>query len=243
MPFSFQPNITGTEGGAQVAQPVSITAGLGASAQGLVSRATSSGKSFLEIILFVVFGLSILTVVILLGYKFFLSSQIESKKAELNAYEARLAGYPVEEMRKLSSRMKVVNQLIREHPSVQVAFLIIEASVENMVTFTKFDLRYSESARSYQLVLSGTAPNYKSVAQQLDALRTKPYSTYIPKFTLDNILPDANGKVVFSLTMPVTITGIVPETFSVMDGVVKPEPPQAVLPPESEATSTQPSAL
>lgn len=226
MPFSFQPNAP--QEGVPAGQPASAASTIGSSAQNLMVRASSAGKSFMEILLFMIFGATILITVGLLGYKFFLSSQIEGKREKLASYEAGLTGYPIEEMRKLSNRLKIVSQLVKDHPSVNVAFLIVEASVENMVTFTKFDLRYSDTAKSYKLVLNGVAPDYKAVAQQLDALQMDPYKRYIPKFTLETLNPDANGRIVFSLNMPITIMGLVPDTFSVMDGVTRPAAPVQV---------------
>ena len=223
MPFSFQP--TTPQEGAQAEQPAPAMSTMGSSAHNLMVRASGAGKSIVEIFLFVVFGVMVLITVGLFGYKFFLSSQIEGKKEKLARYEASLTGYPIEEMRKLSNRLKIVSQLVKEHPSVNVAFLIVEASVENMVTFTKFDLRYSDTAKSYKLVLNGVAPDYKAVAQQLDALQMDPYKRYIPKFTLETLNPDANGRIVFSISMPIAITGLVPDTFSIMDGVARPAAP------------------
>lgn len=226
MPFSFKPDVIPAE-----AQAVSSTppVAFGASpnnsktisTENLMERAKEQGKSLVDIIAMGVFGVTALVTAGLFGYKFLLSSQVEAKKTKLASYETQLAGIPIEDMRKLSNRIKVISQLVKEHPSVNVAFLIVEASVENMVTFSKFSLNYSETLKSYQLSLGGVAPDYKSVAQQVDTYKSKPYSTYISKVTVDSLAPNANGQIAVSFTMPVSITGIVPETFTLIDGAAE----------------------
>lgn len=186
-----------------------------------MERTKEQGKSFFEIALFVVFGGLILVLIGLFGYKYYLSSQVEAKKAALASYEAKLEGMPIDDMRKLSNRLKVINQLVKEHPSVNVAFLIVEASIENMITFSKFDLHYSENSKSYQLGLAGLAPDYRSIAQQMDTYARKPYSTYMSKVKVEGLHPDPTGQIAFSFTMPISVTGVIPETFSLIDGAAE----------------------
>lgn len=245
MPFSFTPDVKPAEGNAVQAAPgasmqSSIVSSVPPSAFGsssvshapvanLMERAQAQGKSIVDILAFVSASCAILAVIGLFGYKYYLSSQVDIKKDQLAQYESQLAALPLEDMRNLSNRLKVINQLIKEHPSVNVAFLIVEASVENMVTFSKFDLHYSDASKSYQLSLGGVAPDYKSVAQQVDTYKRKPYSTYIPKVTVDNLQPDSQGQIAVSFSMPITIQGFIPETFSIVDGTTAPIAPPAVV--------------
>lgn len=226
MPFSFKPDVTPTD--AQAA-PVAPPAVFGASpnnsttitTENLMERAKTQGKTFFEIVLYTVFAFLILILAGLYGYKLYLSSQVDAKKAVLASYDAQLEGMPLEEMRKLSSRLKVISQLVKEHPSVNVAFLIIEASVENMITFSKFDLHYSEGSKTYQLGLTGLAPDYRSIALQMDTYKRKPYSTYLSKILVEGLHPDPTGQIAFSFTMPVSIAGVIPETFSLIEGAAE----------------------
>lgn len=234
MPFSFKPDVTAEA--PQAGQPAPQTAfgnPIAPTAAIPAERIKSEGTSFVEIVLFALFGFTILVFVGLFAYKFYLSSQIEAKKAALAGYEDRLKNIPIEDMRKLSNRLKMVNQLVKEHPSVNVAFLIVEASIEHMVTFNRFELRYVENTKSYQLTLGGVAPDYKSIAQQLDAYKMKPYSTYIPKVSLESLSPDPAGKILFSVKMPIAIRGFIPEKFPLMSGT----------PNRTAATSSDTSAV
>lgn len=217
MPFSFKPDIVQDEQAAQVAPPA-VFASSTAAPVTLMERAKTEGTSLFGVLLFMVFGATALLTVGLFAYKYYLTSQVEAKKSILSQYEAQLTGIPLEEMRKVSNRMKVVNQLVKEHPSVNVAFLILEASIEHMLTLNTFDMHYSETSKSYQLNVGGIAPDYKAIAQQMDTYARKPYSTYVSKVTVDNLYPNDSGQVLASFIMPVSIMGLVPETFSLIDG-------------------------
>lgn len=225
MPFSFKPDIaTEAQGGAQPAvpqaapasSPLSVPPSIASAGSAPAERSKAGGVSMIEIILFAVFGFTALVAAGLFAYKFYLSSQVEAKKAALNEYESRLNGLPLQDMRDLSNRLKIVNQLVKDHPSVNVAFMIVEASIENSITFTKFDLRYIENTKSYQLALGGSSPDYKSIAQQMDTYKNKPYSNYMQKIGVEGLHPDTSGRILFSFTIPISIKGLIPETFSIM---------------------------
>lgn len=218
MPFSFKPEISqeATQDGAQQAP-----ASFGSSVQDLMARGKEEGGSVVQVLLMVVAGLAALASAVLFGYKFYLSSQIENKKASLDSYEAQLAALPLEDMRKLSNRMKLINQLVKEHPSVNVAFKILEDSIENPVTYTRFDLRYVESLRSYQLQLKAISPNYRAIVQQVDTYKRKPYTNYISSVTVEGLSPNDEGSIDFTLKMPIMITGLLPEQLNLSEGAAE----------------------
>lgn len=226
MPFSFKPELS--QGGevAQAGAPQGAAAPTstpqasfgGQSTQNLMARASEEGKSFFQMLLFFVFGASVLLALGLVGYKYYLSSQIEAKKATLASYESRLATLPLEEMRKLSNKIKLINQLVKEHPSVNVAFRIIEDSVENHVTYNRFELRYDTTAKAYSLQLAGVAPDYRGVAQQVDTLKRKPYTTYIPSVIVEGLTPDDLGRINFTMKLPISIMGLLPEGVNLSEG-------------------------
>jgi len=215
MPFTFKPEIAPAEGQASAAPVASFG---NASSTNMMERAKEEGKSLFGVLLFVIFGLVVLIAIGVSGYHYYLSTQIESKKATLASYESRLGSLPLEDMRKLSNRIKVINQLVKEHPSANVAFRIIEDSVENEIVYNRFDLRYSDSGKSYALQLGGVSPDYKGLAQQVDTLKRKPYSTYIQNVVVDGISPDDTGRIGFTLRMPISITGILPEELNLSEG-------------------------
>ncbi len=237
MPFSFKPEIAPGAPGAEPSSVPQASFG-GASTQDLLHREPGSGKSVVQLFLIAVFGSTVLIAIGMFGYSYYLSSQIEAKKATLASYESQLGNLPLEDMRKLSSRIKIINQLVKEHPSVNVAFRVIEDSIENQVTYHRFGLGYSESAKSYVLSLDGVAPDYKGVAQQVDTYKRKPYTTYIPNVTVDNLAPDQSGNVGFSLRMPITIAGLLPEDLNLSEGAAA-RVASSTLPESVVATTTQ----
>lgn len=218
MPFSFTPE--GVQQASGESSPDAVPqASFGSSKPAnLMNRVSDESRSIIQILLFTILGLAVLLAIGMFGYNYYLSSQIESKKATLASYESRLANLPLQDMRKLSNRIKIINQLVKEHPSVNVAFKILEDSVEHEVVYRRFDLRYNESTKNYQLDLGGTASSYRSLAQQMDTYKRKPYTTYVPSITVDNVQPDIKGSVGFSLKMPITIAGLLPEALNLTEG-------------------------
>ena len=220
MPFSFKPEISQTtpNGDAPLPVPTPAASFGGTAVSSLMAREGEHGKSLVQLVLMAVFGAAVLIAVGLFGYQYYLSSQIDAKKALLADYESRLATLPLEDMRKLSNRIKIINQLVKEHPSANVAFRIVEDSIENQVTYERFELRYNPQTKGYALQLGGVAPNYKSIAQQVDTLKRKPYTTYIQDIVVEGLQPNETGNIGFTLKMPILIAGLLPEGINLSDG-------------------------
>lgn len=218
MPFTFKPEIAQPVEGQSAPAVSSFGNSQQQSTPTVAQRTIGQEKSLVHTILFALCGFTIFVAVAMFGYHYYLTSQIESKKATLASYESQLGSLPLADMRALSNRIKIINQLVRQHPSTNVAFKIVEDSVENQVTYKSFSLRYADTAKSYALDLSGTAPNYKTVAQQIDTLNRKPYSNYIQHVTLDGLSPDETGKIAFSTRMNIAIIGLLPEQLNLSDG-------------------------
>lgn len=220
MPFSFKPEISQTTPNGDTPVPVPTPAASfgGTATSSLMAREGEHGKSIVQLILMAVFGAAVLIAVGLFGYQYYLSSQIDTKKALLADYESRLGTLPLEDMRKLSNRIKIINQLVKEHPSANVAFRIVEDSIENQITYQRFELRYNTQTKGYALQLGGTAPDYKSIAQQVDTLKRKPYTTYIQDIVVEGLQLNERGNIGFTLKMPIMIAGLLPEGINLSDG-------------------------
>jgi hypothetical protein len=220
MPFSFKPEIS-----APADAPINGTTlpspSLTGSPSSMMARGQQEGKSLFQLILMSAAGLSVLISIGMFGYLYYLSSQVDAKKAKLASYESQLGGLPLEDMRKLSNRIKILNQLVKAHPSVNVAFRIIEDSVENKVTYTKFDLGFNETTKSYLLSLAGTAPDYKGVAQQVDTFKRKPYTTYISNVTVEGLNPNSDGEIAFTAKMPIMVVGLLSEDLNLSEGAAQ----------------------
>jgi hypothetical protein len=148
-------------------------------------------------------------------------------------------------MRVLSNRIKIVNQLLQTHPSVEAAFRIVEESAENKVVYSRFDLHSVDATHGYELLLSASAPDYHTVINQMDAFKQKTFSTYISTVEISNLHPDTNGQVGFNLKMPIMISGILPETIPLDPANIVNLQAQGILPAstpkETPAPTTSPN--
>jgi hypothetical protein len=245
MPFSFKPEISASAEAPIVGTALPSTS-LTGSPSSMMARTHQEGRSLFQLILMFAAGMAVLISVGMFGYLYYVSSQVEAKKAKLTSYESQLGGMPLEDMRNLSNRIKVLNQLVKAHPSVNVAFRLVEDSIENQVTYTKFDLGYSEATKSYSLSLTGTAPNYKGIAQQIDTFGRKPYTTYIPSVTVDGLAPDTSGRIGFTAKMPIMVVGLLPEDLNLSEGaaqlVASSTLPEAAVISDAATTTPQDSS-
>lgn len=243
MPFSFKPSQEG-EQSAQVPAPSQpgVTSTPISSIPASMALDTRQGeeRGLVEMILIGVLGLVVSITVIFFGYHYYLVSKVESKKAEIASFETKLGALPLDDMRKLSNRLKVINQLVKEHPSVNAAFRILEDSVENPITYKRFDLHYSDALRAYELQLSAIAPSYRAVAEQMDTFKRKPYNKYVPSISVGDIHLDENGAIVFTLKMPIAITGVLPEGLLLQEDSASIAP--STFNPASSLTATTSTA-
>ena len=188
----------------------------------LTDRDETKKIGIFQIVLYVIFGIMVLTTVSLFGYQYYLNGSIADQKKILDDKDSSLVGIKLEEMRALSNRIKVVSQVLSEHTSVRTAFLILEKSIENPVTYKSFDLKKNSINKSYDLKVSAVAPSYKAVAQQLDTLNSNEFSkNYISSVSYDSLNLDQTGKVNFNLLMNVLILGKLPESLFLNPKVVE----------------------
>jgi len=210
MPFSFKPTTT-EEVTPSVAAPVAAPTLSSPTSSAYAARPTESGRGILDTVALGIFLLMIGVVAVLFGYKYYLQSTVAGQKATIDSYESRLSGIPLEEIHALSNRLKVINQLVKDHPSVNAAFKVLESGVENAVTFTNFNLSYDNGSKAYSLSLAANAPDYRSVVQQMDTLKRKPYASYFPNIKIEELRPDSSGRVAFNMKMGANIKGVLPE--------------------------------
>lgn len=184
----------------------------------LAEYAERAGKSIGEkigIFLIIIFFLTIFLAVGMFYYNFYLTKQLNQNKERLISYDKKLlnelGGVNIEEIKSVSKKFQSLNQMINDHAYVSSLFKVLEYSVENMSTFTKFDLTYDENLKSYVLNLSAQAPNYHSVIQQVDTLKREPYSKYLSNVEVKSMSPDQTGYINFSIKMNTAIKGVLPE--------------------------------
>jgi hypothetical protein len=237
MPFSFKPNQEDIKSNG-ITPPPTMSQPTASTSTGGEVRVAGEKKGIFQILLYVIAGGMILVTLVLVGYQYFLNSQIQSKKDALALYETKLGGMPLEEMRKTSDRIKAINQILQEHASVSTAFRVLEDSIEHPLTYTRFGLSLNPTNKTYDLEVGVIAPDYKSVAQQLDTFnKSDTYKEFISLVTYSGISLDAlTGKVTTAFKMPIHIEGKVPETI-----IFKGDAPQTASVETQAATSTQSS--
>lgn len=228
MTISFSPGqagqVTGTQGPVVPTTPVVPVIAPNGPAVPVVTqspfafnrRSKSKFGLYFQLAVFAIFGITVLTTIWLFAYQAILSSELDTKIQTLTDKQLAFKKLPLEDMRKLSDRIAAVNQAMKEHVSVRVAFAILEYGIENSVTYTKFDLTYNEQKKSYSLALSAVAPNYHAVIQQADILRNKVHSQYLSSLFLDKIsLDEKEGNVGFNINAIITLPVKPEETFEV----------------------------
>lgn len=233
MPFSFQPDIV-----QQVNQANGVpTTG---PTPTLANRLAENGMSLLQKALMVVAGATVLVALGMFGYKMYLEEQIVTKNAKIQEYDAKLGKLDLEEMRKVSGRIKIVSELVKSHPSVNAALAILESTVEFPITYTGFDLRYNDVEKNYLLQLKGVAPNYKTIVQQVDTYKRDPFNKYIASLNVENVALDDSGRIGFTLKMPIRIAGVLPDQLVLVETATSSTSGTASSPTILQATSSTP---
>ncbi len=239
MPFSFKPNIGSSPQGTSSAPVVATSLNQApVSSLGLMQRAQQGSSSIIGLFLFALFGLTLLTALALVGYMYYLNKQIDTKKAMLSNFENQLGSLQLEDMRKVSRRLKIIDQIVKEYPSVNTVFKILEESTENQITYKRFNFSYNESDKTFGLTLVGQGPDYKSIVQQVETLKREPFSTYVSGLAVDNLAPDDKGNINFNLKMVVAIKGLLPDNLNLTQGAAE----QAGASTQTQVSSTTASS-
>ena len=184
------------------------------------NRSKSKFSVYFQLVVFLVFGTMLVIMVYLFSYRMVLISSIEAKKTELQEKQAGFPDLDLEKMVLLSDRLKIVNRVMNEHASVNTAFKILEASVLNPVTYTKFSLSKNKTKNGYSLDFAGQTTNYTALYQQTEAFNNKTFSPFFSKLSISGLgTLDKKGIGTFKVTATVPIEGINSDTFT-----VKPKP-------------------
>jgi hypothetical protein len=178
------------------------------------NRNKSKFGVYFQSVVFLVFGVLLITVIGLFAYISVLKSSIATKSEVLASSQGHFPELPLDDMQKLSDRLKIVNRVIKEHASVRTAFQILENSVENPVVYTKFDLSKNKAKKGYSLGLAAETDSYHAAYQQTEILNSKTYSNYVSPLEVSNISLDKKGVVSFKISTSVSLEGVLPETVT-----------------------------
>jgi hypothetical protein len=217
MAFSFSPGQIAPQGSQAITPPGTVAPGTAVAP--VVGPPSDSPILFIrerggpisimacvQIVLILVTILSIIICVTLYGYSVYLSSQIESKKAEILSNDATFPVYPYEEMTRLTKRMTALDKLLQAYVSPRSPLKFLENVVENKVVFDKFSLS-KDLGGNYVITFATLTNDYKTLIQQLAAINLQEYSQVIstPKISGINDVNDQDIKV--QVTTPVFVQG------------------------------------
>lgn len=150
----------------------------------------------------------------LFEYQNYLKQQITQKKAQLISYTGNVAQLPLQDIQALSDKLATINPLVKNYPYVTDIFPILEASIENNVTYSSLNVAADSSAAGsggYVITLQATAPDYKSVSRQITDLRSDVYKNYIKDVSISNISLSESGQVSFYVKLTLAIRGVAPD--------------------------------
>lgn len=179
---------------------------------------TSKTAIYFQAGLFVVFLITVVISFALFSYQSTLKIQISNRKATLEEVQKGYTALPLDDMKKLSSRLTLINKIMNERASVRTALIILEESVDKPVTYNKFSLSKSKTTNnSYDISFGGDTNSYTSLYQQLDILKSKMFGTVFKKITIGGIGPlDKKGITSFKVDGTIAIAGIDPDSFTII---------------------------
>lgn len=183
----------------------------------LTPSALASRKSS-DIVQYMLYGINAIAILItalLFGWKYYINSQIDSKKAQLETYKNNLSTLPIAQMKEVSDRLKAAASLVKNYPYASGVFSLVEDSIENKVYLTDMDAVLSEDGSSYTVYLTGVADSYQGIIQQLNTLRSPKYSAYITNPQVDPgfSLNENTGDIKFSIKMTMRLGGVTKDTL------------------------------
>jgi hypothetical protein len=168
-------------------------------------------NAYLQILLMVVSALFVLASVILFAYSKYLTSSIESKKAELIAKDATFKEYPLEDMKRLSKRFTVLGLLMKDYVSARSPLRFLEDVVEKQVVFNNFVFSKNLNSSGYTMSFKILTNNYRALIQQLDALNLTQYSKVVPQPKIGNLTDINSSSLTIQISAPVFVQGILSE--------------------------------
>ncbi len=141
----------------------------------------------------IIFALSFLAALGLLGYTYYLNYSINRMKAELVAARDNLEPEVINELIRLDSRLNFARDLITNHQIVTPLFAFLSASTPVTVRFKDFNLSHTE--KGVVLRLQGEARGYGALALQADIFNKQ---KFFNNATFSDFNLSEKGDVVFS---------------------------------------------
>jgi hypothetical protein len=176
------------------------------------NRNKSNFSVYFQFVVFFIFAVMFLTTLGLFAYQRILLSQINTLKEEIDAKQAKFPQLELTKMVRLSDRLKIINTVMNERASVRTAFRILEETVEDPVTYTRFSLSKNRSKKGYNLSFAGETTSYYSLYQQIEALNSKIFSNAFSGLVISGTGPlSKTGVGTFRADATIKIEGVDPD--------------------------------
>jgi hypothetical protein len=224
MAFSFNPAQTPQAGGVPTASPFASAPMPGAAPSGIPSIPDSpflimqnrdqpaTVNAYLQLVLLLIAVLTFIVSLILFGYGMYLSSSVASKKETITQKESSFKEYPLDEMRKFSTRSAGLNGFLKGYLSARSAFKLLEDAVEKKVYFSQFSLIKDAKSGMYSITLTAITDSYPVLVQQLSALNLSQYAKIVPKTRIDKVTQkDDSSKLKVKVSAPILAQGMLSE--------------------------------
>jgi hypothetical protein len=151
-----------------------------------------------------VVGLGVLIVSLLLaggvfGYGQYLKGSIENKKNQLQLQKDAFQPELIRAMARLSDKMKIGQQLLKDHIAASEIFALLQQDTLQTVRFSSFAFSHTQDG-SVKISLQGQGLSFTSVALQADAFSQERFlkDTLFSGFALDPV-----GNISFSVAATV----------------------------------------
>lgn len=161
--------------------------------------------SFLAKLIFVI---SLLLAVGVVGYKFYLNYSIQSMGVELDSMRQSIESGAVGELVNLNNRIVAAQSLIKNHTVVTPLFRFLEGSTPQTVRFS--DFTYMMGEKGPQIVVKGAARSYGALAFESSLLNK---NSDFKNVVFSDIHLDEKGNVIFTMSANVVATFISYEEY------------------------------
>ncbi len=183
----------------------------GSSYSSYQERAGDASNGFFEFLLISITVIMFLISVGMFSWRMLLNSGIEDKRKELSIMQDQITAMKLDDIQKISTKFHTVKYLVENYPFIGNIFNVLEHSVEAGVVYNKFDTHFDSTNGGYSVDVSGIAPGYHSLIQQIDILKSDPvFLKYFVSTELGDFKLDDKGNVNFSFKIKSNINGVTP---------------------------------
>lgn len=236
MAFSFTPGQIAPQGSQAIVPPGTVAAGVApvvgppSDSPFLIIRERGQPVSVMACVQLVLVVVAILSIVIgatMYSYSVYLTTQIETKRKDIDTKDAEFPVYAYDDMLRLSIRMATLDRLLKSYVSPRSPLKFLENVVENQVAFNGFVLN-KDLSDAFKITFIAETTNYKSLIQQLAALNLTEYHRIVPTPKSSGIA-ESGTIIKISVTTPVLVQGKLPDdVVFIADPAVSPDTSSSV---------------